>query len=724
MNSVNKEKFILQFIKYMPALFTITLTIIATLYITNNYNKNLKEDQANIKSTYIHLHKNRIKLNIETINRYIEDTFKYSEKQLQKELHGKINNVYNIAMNIYEKNKDTLTKKEIIKHIKDAVETLRYANKTGYFSIHTMEGINILQPIFNNLEGTLVLNRKDAKGNYPVQEAIKIAKTQGEGFLNWYYFKPKNKTKQFKKIGIIKRFEPYNLILTTAMFEDDLQKKVEQELLQHLKVIKYENKEYLFILNTDGKVILTREDIPKIQYQDSTLMKKFSNFVNSKDKNSFVNYSFHNSKKGYSKVSYLQKINTNNWVIGTGFNLDDLKLLIQKKEQASKEEYHKKFIFLLITAFIICVFLFIISLFLYNFLEKKFYLYKKQLLSQEKQKVNNYEQTIFSLVELIEQRDFYTGGHSCRVSEYAVIIAQAMNFNSNDISKLKQIGLLHDIGKIAIPDSILLKPGKLTEQEYDIIKSHVIIGYKVISKIPMFKEFSNIILYHHERYNGSGYPEGLKGDEIPILASILAIADAFDAMISTRIYNQTKTVKEALYQLEINSGILFNPEVTKIALKALKNMDIHIDKYQNQFPKTPIEKERFSYFFKDPLTNFSNESYLELLFEENLHQCKYLNLILIHNFSSYNKRFGWKKGNKLLISICDFIKNNSKSKEIFRFQNTNIILLNDRYIDINLSIINKELNSYKINCESHRIDINVYNNIEKLREFIKNHKKE
>ena len=718
MNSVAKEKVIIKTIKYIPALFTITLTVIGISYITIQHNNNLKKEQINIKKDYIDLHKDRIKINIETTNRYIQYTLKEAEKKLQKELQQKINSVYKMAMNIYKKNKATLTKKEIINNIKDAIETLRYENEKGYFSIHDINGKNILQPAFKDLEGTLVFNRKDAKGNYPVQEAIKIAKAKGEGFLNWYFYKPNDRSKHFKKIGIVKRFEPYNFIITTAMFEDDLEKKVKKELIKNLKIIEYADKGYIFILNTKGKVILTREDIPISQYQDTTLMQKFKDFVISREQSKYIDYNFYDSRKKYQKITYLKKVPGIDWVIGTGFNLDKLNLLIKNKNKDLKKEYNEKFIIILMTAIFISILLFIISLLLSKFLEKKFYSYKKQLLEQEVEKTNNYKQTIISLVDLIEERDFYTGGHSRRVASYAVTIAKAMNFNSEDISMLKQIGLLHDIGKVAIPDSILLKPGKLTKQEFDIIKSHAIIGYNLISKIPMFKEFSNIILSHHERFDGSGYPNGLKGNKIPILASVLSIADAFDAMTSSRIYNKTKTHQEALDELERSSGILFDPYVIKIALKALKEIKVEINTYDNQLPKTPIEKERFAYFFKDPLTKLSNENYLELLFKQNLHQYKCINLIIIHNFSSYNENFGWEKGDELLIYISNLIKDHCIAKEIFRFQGTNFILLNDLHIDINLSNINKELEKYKINCELRHFDINSYSSVEILKEAL------
>ena len=310
---------------------------------------------------------------------------------------------------------------------------------------------------------------------------------------------------------------------------------------------------------------------------------------------------------------------------------------------------------------------------------------------------------------MIEQRDLYTGGHSRRVADYAAMIAQQMDFSSHDIMILKQIGLLHDIGKIAIPDSILLKPGKLTKKEFDIIKSHSLIGYNVISNISMFKGFSDIILYHHERYDGSGYPKGLQKEEIPTLAVILSIADSFDAMTSSRIYNFKRSVGEALNELKKESGVSFHPDIINAALKALKNVDVNNELSKTQFPDTPIEKERLSYYFKDALTGFSNERYLTVLFKQNFHKYKCINLILVHNYSFYNKKFGWEKGNELLITIANLIQKQYIAKEFFRFHGVNFILLHDTHLEVNLNQLNIELKKYNVNCELHHFHLDKFN---------------
>jgi len=722
MKTLQKENMLLKIIKYAPSLFVFLLATISALYITIHYKSTLKQEYLNIEKNYLEINKNRIKSNVETVNRYINATLKNSQKELEEELHHKINVVYTTAFNIYEKKKDIASKEEIINDIKHAIETIRYENGMGYFSIHTIDGINILHPINKSFEGKSVLNRKDIYGNYPVQKAIDIAKQKGEGFFTWSYFKPNDRTKELKKFGIVKLFEPYNLLITTALFDEDFQANLQKKIYRTLKNLEYEDKRYIFILNNQGKVILTKDTIPNSEYEKSMLMEKFNSFVQSTEKSRFVDYAFNhfenNTIKKYSKISFIQKSDTLDWVIGNGFDLDQMNLLIEEEYKTLNEEFTEDFYMLTLSTIIITIILLLISFYISSIVKKMFYTYKKQLLQKEAEKTNNYFQTIVSLVDLIEKRDLYTAGHSRRVANYSVTIAKAMNFSFEDIQLLEQIGLLHDIGKIAIPDSILLKPGRLTEEEFHIIKSHASLGYDVIVQIPMFKKFANIILSHHERYDGSGYPNGLKGSEIPLLASVLSIADSFDAMTSTRIYNKTKTVEEALHELQKNAGILYHPKVADIAIEVLKDVDIKVSLQAKQLPSTPIEKERFSYFFKDPLTNFSNENYLDLLLKQDLHQYKCLNLILVHKFSSFNEKHGWQTGNKLLARIAKIIEENYTAEDICRFHGPNFVLLNSNHLELDLDILNKKLDTDEVHCEVHHFDIDTFTNIDMLQETL------
>jgi len=718
MNTITKENVILQIIKYLPSSLMVLFIISATTYISIQHNNDLEKEKLKIEKEYLTSNKERIKLHIDVVNRYIQKQLNDSEVQLKKELNEKIGVVHNIALNIYNKNKNRLSKKEIIKRIKYAIETIRFNEGSGYFSIHTMDGINILNPVFRYFEGRSVLNRKDSTGHYPVQEAIKIAKTQDKGFMTWDYYKPNDTSKIYKKIGIVKKFAPYNLIITTAIFKEDFENSLKKEMLRHFATLEYMNNGYLFVIDENAKILVSQTKKEDQKYNDIHFLPKLQAFINSSQKSTYLEYSHQKDSKIYSKISYLLKVENLNWIIATGFNLDKLNVNVENEHQALKRIYHEKMNTILIWTGISTLVFLMLSIFFSRVLKKMFYNYKNQIIDKEEEKVNNYLQTIFLLVDLIEKRDFYTAGHSRRVAQYSVAIAKKMNFSKEDLKILEQIGLLHDIGKIAIPDSILLKPGRLTKQEFDIIKSHASIGYDVIVKIPMFKEFSNIILSHHERYDGSGYPNGLKGDEIPILASILSIADSFDAMTSTRIYNKTKTREDALIELSRCAGTLYDPKILHIALEALKNIDIQVPLQAKQLPTTPIEKERFAYFFKDPLTNFSNENYLTLLFAQDLHQYKCLNLILIHGFSTYNKKYGWEKGNKLIKEIAKLINKSYEAEDIFRFHGSNFVLLNKQHMQLDLSILDKKLEQYEVSCELYHLDMDDFTTIDMVEAYL------
>ena len=190
------------------------------------------------------------------------------------------------------------------------------------------------------------------------------------------------------------------------------------------------------------------------------------------------------------------------------------------------------------------------------------------------QKIADYKQTLYNLVDMIEERDTYTKGHSQRVAKYSQIIAKTMGCNDEEVEKVYNAGLLHDIGKMVAPDSVLLKPDKLNDTELEIIQKHPIIGYDLLKDIPIYKEIAEIILYHQERYDGKGYPKGLKANEIPFLSRIMIVADAFDAMTANHIYKKRKSVKIAIKEIEELAGSQFDPEISKIAIKVLKDICI------------------------------------------------------------------------------------------------------------------------------------------------------
>jgi len=171
----------------------------------------------------------------------------------------------------------------------------------------------------------------------------------------------------------------------------------------------------------------------------------------------------------------------------------------------------------------------------------------------------SYLDTFILLANVLEARDRYTQGHSDRVGKYASEIARRLNFNDEKIREIYYAGRLHDIGKIKIPDSILLKKGKLTEEEFKIMKTHPIISKQIVNHLAFLSSIRGIFLHHHERYDGNGYPDGIKGVEIELGARILAVADAFDAMTSNRPYRNAIPKKIAISILVDEKGKQFDP---------------------------------------------------------------------------------------------------------------------------------------------------------------------
>jgi len=182
---------------------------------------------------------------------------------------------------------------------------------------------------------------------------------------------------------------------------------------------------------------------------------------------------------------------------------------------------------------------------------------------------------ISTLVNALDSRDAYTLHHSENVAKFSLEIAKKMGLSNSECDAIRIGGLLHDIGKIGIPEHILKKSGKLTDGEYHIIKSHPVIGYEMIKHISNFNECGilDIVLYHHERYDGKGYPKGIKGNDIPLVARIVAIADAFDAMTSKRVYRGKIDLEYTLDEIRKNKGTQFDPEITDVFLSLFEKKD-------------------------------------------------------------------------------------------------------------------------------------------------------
>lgn len=276
-------------------------------------------------------------------------------------------------------------------------------------------------------------------------------------------------------------------------------------------------------------------------------------------------------------------------------------------------------------------------------------------------------QLMQTLSTTIEAKDEYTRGHSYRVAEYSALIARELNWDEDEIRNLKNAAYLHDIGKIGIPDNILNKPVKLTDEELGVIKEHTVIGAEILKNITLIDHVKEAARSHHERYDGRGYPDGLKGEEIPLYARIIAVADSFDAMKSRRIYRSPLDDQVVYNEIFQNRGTQFDPELADIFLKLLDeervitekerelfdedgtglNMESEIEKFISSVMTIIKTQENIEGF--DFLTGLPMRNRGEMLAAQFMQQDDgYLVFLDMDNLKKMNDLYGHKAGDRAL----------------------------------------------------------------------------
>lgn len=288
--------------------------------------------------------------------------------------------------------------------------------------------------------------------------------------------------------------------------------------------------------------------------------------------------------------------------------------------------------------------------------------------------------TIRTIANTIDAKDEYTQGHSRRVSDYSGSIAKELGFDEKKIADIKFIALLHDIGKIGVPDSVLNKPGKLTEDEYQLMKNHTVIGADILKDIGMIPEIDVGAKYHHERYDGKGYPDGLEGEEIPKIARIIAVADAYDAMTSTRIYRNRLEPGIVMEEIEKGLGTQFDPEAGAAMLRLLKEgrliQEEHYEEPKEVREATELlsrvmekqEEQLANNYMHDELTGAYNRNYGIKLLQETTRQGQGTLFIFdIDQFHVVNETEGYMVGDIYLQTVAKLIDSFREKGIVARF---------------------------------------------------------
>lgn len=285
-------------------------------------------------------------------------------------------------------------------------------------------------------------------------------------------------------------------------------------------------------------------------------------------------------------------------------------------------------------------------------------------------------QTIETIANTIDAKDEYTKGHSKRVSDYSALIAKEMGLSDEKVMNIRYIALLHDIGKIGVPDAVLNKPGRLTDEEYELMKQHTTIGGEILQDIVMLPDLDVGAKYHHERYDGKGYPEGLKGEEIPLTARIIGMADAFDAMTSNRVYRKKLSIEFVIEEIKKCSGTQFDPHIADVFLKCLQRGDIDI-KIRGELGKSNKENEFLKKLVDNHNTKSSNLDALTATYSRSVGEKKIemalmlqngcMVLANIDNMQAINRNQGFKQGDYYLEHVARLLKRMSQDVIVTRY---------------------------------------------------------
>lgn len=285
--------------------------------------------------------------------------------------------------------------------------------------------------------------------------------------------------------------------------------------------------------------------------------------------------------------------------------------------------------------------------------------------------------SIMSIANTIDAKDKYTSGHSTRVAKCSVAIAERLGWSKEELQNLQYVALLHDIGKIGVPDAVLNKPSRLTSDEFDIIKKHPSIGKEILKEIHTIPHVQEGALFHHERFDGNGYPYGLKGTNIPLYARIVCIADAYDAMSTDRVYRKHVSTEKMISEYERCRGSQFDPELTDIFIEMLKEgYAVDDTPLQEEFAETRdllldsvlkgYRNEAVNLSMMDFLTGLYNKAYAQIHVEDLLHSghTGALFMMDLDDFKHINDAYGHIIGDKVLKVFADIMKNAASDNDV------------------------------------------------------------
>ena len=385
------EKSLINIIKYAPIIFIITLSLIITLFLYVDKQNELEKEKIAIQNEFLKKNQEFVKTEIENLYNLILKTQAKTEEKLKQSIKERVYEANNIATRIYNENKDTKSKEEIIKMIKDAIVDIRFNDGQGYIFIYSFDYECILLPINRANEGKSFYNFQDSNGFYLGREIVKSLQGKDEAFLTWRFPKPDDLNKQdFKKIGFNVHFKPYDWFIGSGEYVVDFEENMKKELLEYISNLKSSENNYFFILDYDKKTLFQKVDniVDKSfqEFQTKEENKLFDDIFNlSKNGGGFISYDdkITDSEIPLRKTSYVKGLFSWKWIIGKGFYDDYLNQIIEKKSLELNQKFNEKIKNILLIASVLTLILLFISIYISKLLEKKFQNYKFEINNQE-----------------------------------------------------------------------------------------------------------------------------------------------------------------------------------------------------------------------------------------------------------------------------------------------------------------------------------------------------
>jgi len=381
------EKQLLKIIKYTPSIFIILISIFLVTILFFENKKTFEKEKRAIEAEFTQKNKQVIKEQVDSVYTYIINEQKNTQEHLQQSLKEALNNAHAIAYSLYINNKNK-PKEEVKALIISALRNITFNKGRGYFFIYEKTGRNVMLPYSPELEGKDFINHQDAKGTFIIQEVIELLKSTDETFYEWYWFKPNDKSKQQKKVGYYKNFEPLDWFIGTGEYIEDFEKEVQERVLNTIKQIRYGENGYIFVINYDSIYLSHIRDSyigqSAVANNDTIDIKKVIDDLIVIAKEGEGYYSYIQNKKPdtnmpIKKISFVKGLQNWQWMIGTGFYEDDVSNAITLKKEELNEDFKNYMNNTIQIAFFLTFILLLFSIYFSDLLQKKFQKYKDEI---------------------------------------------------------------------------------------------------------------------------------------------------------------------------------------------------------------------------------------------------------------------------------------------------------------------------------------------------------